>query len=510
MHWADVIANTLMARGDKHLISTGITPSGYIHVGSLRESITANAVFKALKDRSADVDFIYLVDSYDPLRKRYPFLPESFEKEVGKPICYIPCPDNCHGNYAEHFITPFLEALGELGINPRIIWTHKLYEEGKFTEIVDLVLKERTTIASILGEVTGRKMPENFWPFTPECPKCGLFTDKVLGYEFPYVHYKCGCGHEGDADIRKGQGKMPWRVEWAAKWKLFGVTCEPFGKDHAASGGSYDSGVRLAREIFGIEPPHPIPYEFIQFKGKGQMHKSTGNVVTGSDALLITPAPVLAFGVLRYNPERHIDYDPGLGIIDIVDEYDKVESLYFNGGADDKEIDLLRAYEIAQPTGVRPKLPLQVPYRHLVSIAQIADSYEGVVKVLKRSMNIDDISEEDMGVLKQRIECVRHWLNAFAPEEVLYIISPERPDMEINDDERNYIVELLERLRTTEWIGDLIHNAIYETAKKRGLQPKVCFQVLYRLFISRRSGPKLGFFLSTMDKDFVLKRLSEA
>jgi lysyl-tRNA synthetase class 1 len=510
MHWADVIANNMLDKGNKHLISTGITPSGYIHVGSLRESITANAVYRALQDRQADVDFIYLVDSYDPLRKRYPFLPEQFEKEVGKPICYVPCPHGCHTSYAEHFIDPFLEALGELGIKPRIIWTHRLYEEGRFTEIVDLVLRERVRVAAILGEVTGRKMPDDFFPFSAECPQCGQFSDNILGYEFPYVRFRCRCGYEGEADIRKGQGKMPWRVEWPAKWKLFGVTCEPFGKDHAAAGGSYDSGVRLCQEVYGIEPPLPVPYEFIQFKGKGQMHKSTGNVITGTDALLITPAPVLAFSVLRYNPERHIDYDPGTGILDIVDEYDKVEGLYFNGGADEKEKDLLRAYEIAQPCEVRERMPLQVPYRHLVSVAQIADSFEGVITVLKRSMDIEDISQKDLDVLEQRLACVRHWLNAFAPEEMLFTVSPERPDVEISEEERSYLLQLKERLQDTDWKGDRIHDAIYETAKERGLQPKMAFQALYRLFIGRRSGPRLGFFLSTLDQDFVLRRLSEA
>ena len=31
-------------------------------------------------------------------------------------------------------------------------------------------------------------------------------------------------------DIKSGAGKLTWRVEWAARWKIFGVTCEPFGK----------------------------------------------------------------------------------------------------------------------------------------------------------------------------------------------------------------------------------------------------------------------------------------
>ncbi|HQN75315.1 MAG TPA: lysine--tRNA ligase, partial [Methanomassiliicoccales archaeon] len=92
----------------------------------------------------------------------------------------------------------------------------------------------------------------------------------------------------------------------------------------------------------------------------------------------------------------------------------------------------------------------------------------------------------------------------------LFTVSQERPDVEISEEERAYIAVLRERLAATEWTGDRIHDAIYNTAKERGMQPKVCFAALYRLFIARRSGPRLGFFLSTLDRDFVLKRLSEA
>ncbi len=128
MHWADVEANNLLSRGRKHLINTGITPSGTLHVGTLREAITAEAVRKALSDKDADVRMIYLVDSWDPLRKRYPFLPESYEAEVGKPLAYIPCPCGEHKNYAQHYIQPFLDSIKELGIHCDVLWTHEQYE----------------------------------------------------------------------------------------------------------------------------------------------------------------------------------------------------------------------------------------------------------------------------------------------------------------------------------------------------------------------------------------------
>ncbi|MFA5314110.1 MAG: lysine--tRNA ligase [Methanomassiliicoccales archaeon] len=509
MHWADVIADEVIKTGDRHLISTGISPSGFIHVGSLREAITANAVYKAMLDKGADVKLIYLVDDYDPLRKRYPFLPECYDKEVGKPLCQIPCPgDHCHESYGHHFIHPFLDAIAEMGIKPHVYYTHELYEQGKFAELTDLVIREKEKVATILREVTGREVPPNFYPVSPQCPECQRFTDNITGYEYPYVHFKCKCGHEGKADVTKGEAKLPWRIEWAAKWKILGVTCEPFGKDHAAAGGSYDSGVRFAREMFGIEPPFPVPYEFIQFKGKGQMHKSTGVVVTGTDALKLTPAPVLSFSVLRYNPERHIDYDPGLGLLDAVDEYDKVESMYFKGGADEKDKDLLRAYEIAQPKHVRDKLPLQVPYRHLVSMVQSTEEFEGVVKILMRSENISEMQQEDRDVLKERVDCVRHWLANFAPEEMKFSIAKEKPDVTLTEQEKAMLRSMHQVLQGVEWRGDNIHNAVYECAKNSGMPTKAAFQALYMIFIAKKQGPRLGYFLSSLDKAFVLDRIA--
>jgi lysyl-tRNA synthetase class 1 len=512
MHWADVLARELKEKGEKHLISTGITPSGYIHVGSLREAITAQAVFKALKDKGVDVKLIYLVDSFDPLRKRYPFLPEKYEQEIGKPISFMTCPCGEHVSYAEHFITPFLMAIEELGIKPEIHWTHEHYELGDFADAIDTIIKKKELVATILREVTGREVPPDFFPYSPLCSNCGrLVNGRIVDYEFPYVHYVCSaCGNEGKADVRRAQGKLPWRLEWAAKWKVFGVTCEPFGKDHAAAGGSYDTGKRFAREVLGIEPPFPVPYEFVQLKGKGQIHKSTGSSVTGVDALRMTPPPVLNYSFLRYNYDRHIDYDSGLGILDVVDEYDRVEQLYFKGGADEKEVDLLRAYALAQPNGPKKTQPTQIPYRHLVSVVQIADSFESVLEILKRTEHITQLPQEDEDLLRQRVECVRFWLDGWAPDEVRFKVCDTLPEVELTEQEVNFLRCVLTELKALDWNGEKIHDKVYESAKSCAIGAKVGFQCLYRIFVNRNQGPRLGFFLSTLDKDFVIGRIEEA
>jgi len=513
MHWADVEANSLLEQGSKHLISTGISPSGFIHVGSLRESITAEAIRKALEEKGADVGMIYLVDSFDPLRERYAFLSEEYENEVGKPLSQIPCPCSKHDNYAHHFIQPFLDSLDELGVKCDVHWTHELYELGAFAEIIDTIIRNTDKVIQILREVTGRDVSNNFFPYTPRCDRDGRFVPgdvDVLEYDYPYVTFNCPCGDEEKADIRRDDGKLPWRIEWAAKWKLFGVTCEPFGKDHAAAGGSYDSGVRFARDILDIEPPHPVAYEFIQLKGKGQMHKSSGSVVTGIDALRITPAEVLNFMILRYNPDRHIDYDSGLGILDSVDEYDRFERMYYTGECSEVEEDLLRAYQFSQPRGVRESMPVQVPYRHLVSVVQIASGFDSILSILKRTEHLVDVEDADIDLLQERVSCVRYWLENFAPDVVRFSILEQMPELDVSEDEMRFLHCILAAMDGMEWEGDGIHNAVYECSKSSGLGARNGFQLMYQIFIGRRSGPRLGHFLSTLDRDFVLGKIREA
>ena len=46
MHWADVLADELLKKQKKHVLATGITPSGPIHIGNMREILTTDAVYR--------------------------------------------------------------------------------------------------------------------------------------------------------------------------------------------------------------------------------------------------------------------------------------------------------------------------------------------------------------------------------------------------------------------------------------------------------------------------------
>ncbi len=511
MHWADVEAERIMERSAKPVISTGITPSGPIHVGNMREIITGYLLYRAAMDRGADARLIYSGDTMDPLRKVYPFLPANYEKYVGKSLSEIPCPCGKHNSYAEHFLEPFLKSLETLGIKPEVLLSHESYRKGLFAEAVKIALDSREKIRTILEEVSGRELSDDWWPYSAKCEKCGGFRTKILAYDYPYVEYICECGHKGRADIRKGEGKLPWRVEWPAKWYAYGVTCEPFGKDHAAAGGSYDTGARIAREIYGIDPPHPVPYEWIELKGKGAMSSSTGVAIAASDILDVVPPEVMLFYIARYKPTRHLEFDPGLGLMGIVDEYDRFERIYYgkeSADVQDKEEDWRRAYELSQSRGIREKMPVQVSYRHLVNVVQIAPDFGGVLKVLRRTGEIDDLSPEDERYLEERVGRVREWLRRFAPESVKFSITPALTG-EYTEEEKGFAGILSQKLSDCEWNGDEIHAAIRGSAEETGFPVKKAFKTLYRAFIGREKGPRLGYFLSTMERPFVLGRLKE-
>ncbi len=520
MHWVDVESEKLAGFSNEHVIATGITPSGEIHVGNMREILTGEALCRGMKDKGLKAELIYIGDTFDPLRKVYPFLDDGYEQHVGKPLNEIPCPCGDHSSYAEHFLNPFLEAARTLGIEARVLLTHEMAAKGMYAEASRKVLDNADRIRDILQEVSKRELPENWYPYNPKCAGCGkITTATITGYEFPYVSYRCSCGYEGKADLRKDDGKLPWRVDWPARWWFLGVTCEPFGKDHAAAGGSYDTAKRIVEEVFSRKAPHPVVYEWIQLKGKGAMSSSTGVVVSAVSMLKMTPPEVFRFFVLRNNPNRHLDFDPGLGILNLVDEYDASESIYFEGGKGDKtdriekiQEDLARTYELSQPFSLPSKLPLQIPYRHLVSVVQIKEDFEGILDILKRTEHFEALSEEDENHLKQRVECVKSWLDSFAPEKVKFSIPKDPPILDLHLNQPKFLYELSLKLGEINWSPEKIHNTVHELTSDSSMRisPKKGFELVYLAILNKKHGPRLGFFLSTLDQQWVVARLRKA
>ena len=254
-----------------------------------------------------------------------------------------------------------------------------------------------------------------------------------------------------------------------------------------------------------------MPYEFVQLKGVGQMHKSLGCSVTGLDAIRMTPPEVLNYLFLRVPTNRAIDYDSGIGLLDVADEYDRMEVAYFTKEYDEAAENVVRAYEIAQHNHVPAKLPVQVSCRHLVNVVQLADTFEEQMKVLARTVDISGATEEDMRRIKKRCECIRYWLNAFAPDMVKFSVRqtiPQHITLETLD--KAFLQTLVQRMNDCNWDAETINNIISTLGKESPLGSKGAYKLIYNLIIGQDRGPRLGPFLASLDKQFVINRFNQA
>jgi len=478
---------------DKNVIATGITPSGDIHIGNMREVLTGDMIYRALVDRGKDAELVYIADTFDPLRRVYPFLPRSYEEHVGKPLSSVPDPYGCHENYAEHFLDPFLDSLEKLGISAKVYRSNELYEKGLYEDAIRVAIKNDKKIADILKEGSGRELKNNWSPYNPLCENCGrINSSEVLGFDDDFkVRYRCKCGFEGESDIRKGEGKLGWRVDWPARWKILGVTVEPFGKDHATVGGSYDTGKVISKEIYGYEPPYPVIYEWISLKGR-DMSSSKGVVMPIGEMLESVPPEVLRYLIARSRPKKHLNFDPGLPLLNLIGDLESING-EDESGSRELEFSLFREKRS------------NVPFRHMINTIQIAKGdLKELRTVLKRS-------GYDMGENEERwAGYARNWLERYAPESMKFELKEEVPKNALSLEEREKMgLKILGERLKDDLSGEDIHNMIYKVAEEAGLEIKRLFEAIYISLLDKKSGPRIGLFIKSVGIGFVKKRFRE-
>jgi len=522
MHWIDVVADELMKRGKEHVIASGTSISGQPHVGSAEDPILADAIARVVRERGGTAQAIWIRDDLDQLRKVPAQIPPEFEKYLGTPVAHMPCPEGDHcKSFVDHFAGPFIESLKRAGVDVAVYSGAQMYSSGMYDEVTRQAIASAKKVTQIFEEVSGAEKGEGWIPFQVVCSNCGkIGTTKVLGFENDKFTYECsggtvdrkqipGCGHRGDAGIRSG--KLQWRVEWAARWKVLGITCEPFGKDHAAAGGSYDTCKRIITEVFGYPPPHPVVYEWVVFSGK-RLKKSAGHVITFDEFMNCVTPEVARFFFFRTKAWKHRDFDLSKNILMLIEDYERSERIYFGKEeySLDKELpDIRRSYELAQVSKV-PTECFQVPYSHLISIVQTARDWSGLLSILGRTENLGKISPEQEAKLREKADAVRYWLENYAPDEYKFAVLLEKPAVELDQAQMDFLHGISSSLGSIKWDASEIHTHIYDSAKNAGIEPKKVFEAIYLAILGQKRGPRVGYFLATLDREFVLKRFGEA
>jgi lysyl-tRNA synthetase class 1 len=476
--WARKVAERLWE--GTHVVVAGISVSGHIHVGNLREVLVGEAVANALRERGEEVRFVFHADTIDPLRKIAPGIPESFKEFMGHSLSHVPDPEGCHASYAEHFLAPFEEALREMEMDIEVLRSHELYERGVYTEVTREALEHTEELRGILQEVTGRAMPEHWSPYLPRAASGKLTGHRILEH-VPDEHRVVYVGEDGfeeAADYSKGEGKLGWRVELAARWKALGVTFEPFGKDHTTRGGSTETADRIASEVFDYPVPGRYEYEWIGLKGRGDMSSSRGIVLLPRDLLRIMPPDALRRMLLGRNPARRSDLELEGGFPRFMDEY--------------------RAETERRP----------VPFTHLVTVAQtVGDDAAAAVEMIRRG-GYEEAAEDREKVARDLLYA-RNWAEEWAPESMRLRLLSEGEAREaaegLDAEQREYLAAIAGRLGP-EMGGEEVQDLLYSAAVERGLKPKKAFAAVYTVLLGKNSGPKAGPFVAGLPIEVVRER----
>ena len=334
MDWADELAASV---DGPQVVNDSKTPSGTVHVGSLRGPVILDVIVRALRTRGLETRFLYGVDDLDPMDAQALLTPDAVEHEMGRPLAHVPDQaGDGHASYARHHAQAFIDTFAGLGIRPdRYYWMSEIYPTGEMDPFIRVALDRAAQVREIYRRVANVQHPDEWHPLGVICPTCGkVGTTIVTRWDGERVFYECrpdqvtwahGCGASGWVSPFGGNAKLPWNLEWAAQWSLFGVTIEPCGKDLSTAGGSRDRSDAIAREIFEREPPLNVAYEFLNIGGQ-KMSTSKGRGAAAHRIVEVVPAEQLRLLFLRPRPQSAIEFDPeGTDAIPrLFDEFDRL------------------------------------------------------------------------------------------------------------------------------------------------------------------------------------------
>ncbi|OGH11692.1 MAG: lysine--tRNA ligase [Candidatus Levybacteria bacterium RIFCSPHIGHO2_01_FULL_36_15b] len=488
MFWADKLLENIKG---KQVINDSFTPSGIVHMGSLKGPVIHDTLAKILKEKKTEVEFRYGFDDMDPIDGLPANLMDSHGKYLGEPLFMAPGLKKDE-TFGDHFSKMMENLLKDLDIKPDILYrTSVLYKEGVFDKAIRIVLDDVEKVRAVYEEMYKKKLSDSWYPFQVICPNCKkLGTTKVTNWDGKEVEYEClsnlvvwakGCGEKGKVSPFKGNGKMVWKVEWAAKWFTFGVTIEGAGKDHASAGGSYDIAMELVEKVFNAKKPMKLAYEFFLAGGK-KMSSSKGLGITGDELLEVIGPQRTRFLMVKTEPNIAVEFSPkdSLAIPSLFDQYQAFSK--------SDEEDHKRVIYLSQANEQE-----DIPQTRFSTIAQLVQMPN---------------TQNELKEVKDWVQYAKIWIEKYAPESEKFIIQKGVPQLNFSDQEKNYLKIISERLAKVSSEVDLAAK-LYEWSAEGMLTTNQAFAAIYKALLGKDHGPKAAALIRSLDQNFVKKRFEE-
>lgn len=496
------------------------TPSGRIHVGSLRGVIVHDLIYKALKEIGVNAKFSYVFNDMDPMDGMPTYLDKNkWQKYMGSPLYKIPSPETGFKSFANFYAQEFISVFNSLNCHPQIIWSSELYRSGKMNEIIKLFLDKADIVRDIYKQVVKKERPSNWFPYNPICEKCGkIGTTNVYKWDGKYVYYRCepkmvewalGCEHEGKAEPVGENGKLPWKLDWPAHWKVIGVTVESSGKDHMSKGGSYDMAVHFCREILGTEPPDSLGgYEWFTIGGK-KMSSSKGIGSSAKEVSQILPPDVFRFMQVRTPISTHLDFNPyGDTIPNLFDDYDRCLNAYFlklEKKVPEKKdgeviMDFARIIELSEVKPL-PKKRFYLP--RFRTIANLLKTKNSNLVGFFESQKKNKLTKEEKEILEERVRYAKIYLENYAEEKVI----SQQKSFIPNEKQKEFLKTLSTNLKKQ---AGGTQKVIFESIKLVNIEPKEAFYVFYNTLTGKPYGPKAIDLIKQLGVEKVINLINKS
>ncbi|MEU2423014.1 lysine--tRNA ligase [Streptomyces sp. NPDC007851] len=552
------------APGKPVVVASGLSPSGPIHLGNLREVMTPHLVADEVRRRGHQVRHLISWDDYDRYRKvpaGVAGVDESWAEHIGKPLTSVPAPKgSAHPNWAEHFKAAMVESLAELGVEFDGISQTAQYTSGVYREQILHAMKHRGDIDAILAQYrtkpkTGKKPQQKavdeaeleaeegsgaaaeddgssgsagYFPYKPYCGGCGKDLTTVTAYDDDTTEltYTCtACGFSETVRLSEfNRGKLVWKVDWPMRWAYEGVVFEPSGVDHSSPGSSFQVGGQIVG-IFGGQQPIGPMYAFVGISGMAKMSSSRGGVPTPADALKIMEPQLLRWLYARRRPNQSFKIAFDQEIQRLYDEWDKLDGKVAEGSALPGDI-AAHSRAVRTAGGELPRTPRPLPYRTLASVADITAGHEDqALRILSELDPANPLTSVDEA--RPRYDKAEAWINTQVPADQRTIVR-EEPDAELLkslDEASQQSVRLLLDGLAEHWSLDGLTHLVYgvpkvqagfsadATAKELPAEIKTAqrsfFALLYHLLVGRDTGPRLPTLLLAVGQDRVRRLLGE-
>jgi lysyl-tRNA synthetase class 1 len=553
------------APGKPVVVASGLSPSGPIHLGNLREVMTPHLVADEIRRRGFQVRHLISWDDYDRYRKvpaGIAGVDESWAEHIGKPLTSVPAPKgSSYPNWAEHFKTAMVEALAELGVEFDGISQTAQYTSGVYREQILHAIKHRGDIDAILDQYRTKKASAKkqqsqkpldeaeleaaegsgaaaeddgssgaagYFPYKPYCGNCEKDLTTVTSYDDDTTElaYTCDvCGFAETVRLTEfNRGKLVWKVDWPMRWAYEGVVFEPSGVDHSSPGSSFQVGGQIVGIFGGKQPIGPM-YAFVGISGMAKMSSSAGGVPTPGDALQIMEPQLVRWLYARRRPNQSFKIAFDQEIQRLYDEWDKLDAKVAEGAALPADV-AAHSRAVRTAGGELPRTARPLPYRTLASVADITAGHED--QALRILSELDP--SNPLGALDEarpRYDKAEAWINTHVPADQRTIVRDE-PDAELLkslDEASQQSLRLLADGLESHWSLDGLTHLVYGVPKVQAgfsadATPKelpaeiktaqrTFFALLYHLLVGRDTGPRLPTLLLAVGQERVRALLGE-